>query len=757
MQRNTFTIKMFSLISALLFSYQGLYAQLEVTGGQTPEQMIENFLGVGVEVDNVVVNCPEVAYGTFDGTASNIGIDNGILLTTGSIDNAVGPNDNSGAQANNGGEGDMDLSVIVNQTTFDACVLEFDFIPASNKLTFTYVFGSEEYLEWVSLDFNDVFAFFVSGPNPAGGLYDNQNIALIPNTDIPVSIDNINDDLNTEFFVDNGSGEFPIDETTTVQYDGFTLPLSVDVDLVPCQTYHLKLAIADSGDPVWDSGVFLEAGSLNTDIVTVSSTTAAGTDTMVEGCLNGTFTFTSSTVLDEDLVINLDISGSAENGTDYVTIPSSITIPAGENSTSIEIEGISDGALEGIEDIVIGFESETGCEGGSQTATLFLTDASEIGTVSATPNRVCEDETITAVSSDTVLAEGDVAIFVAHNSPDGDPTMEGFTIFAVSPDGDFLNDGGIPQNIPIYISTAIADNDNGTGLPNFLDACLQVSSPVEVVFLEPVSFMIDEFCDLSTGDYMVSFQLQGGLPAFDSQATYAVTGDFAGTYSFGDPAITVTYIEGTENIYNFAAIDDLGCVASVVSVPFECTKNPIELLSFEGEVMTNGNLLQWKTASESNNDYFELKRSVDGKNFETIAAMKSQGDSQTLQSYAFLDRNAPANLAYYQLTQYDFNGLSTTFPVISLQRGETTNLNIIQVSPIPAKDFIEVSFTAANNLPTQISLYNTIGQVVFSQTLDSTSMGMNTFSLDMQSLSSGVYLLQVGNGLDWASQRLVKE
>ncbi len=756
MQRNTFTIKMLSLISALIFSYQGLYAQLQVTGGQTPEQMIENFLGAGVEVDNVVINCPEVAYGTFDGTNSNIGIDNGILLTTGSIDNAVGPNNDSGAQANNDAPGDIDLSMIVDQNTFDACILEFDFIPASDNLTFTYVFGSEEYLEWVSLDFNDVFAFFITGTNPTGGLYDNQNIALIPGTNIPVSIDNVNDDLNSEFYVNNGTGDFPIDPTTTVQYDGFTLPLSVDVDLVPCETYHLKLAIADSGDPVWDSGVFLEAGSLNTDIVTVTASTSTGTDTMVEGCLEGTFTFTSSTISDEDLVIDFTISGSAENGTDYANIPTSITIPAGDNSASISIETMEDGELEGIEDITLSFDMGTGCNGTLQSATLFLTDPSEAGTVSVSPEMVCDGGTISSTSSDAVLAEGDVMVFLVHNSPNADVTMEGFTIFAISTDGNFVNNSGIPQNIPLYISTAIADDD-GSGTPNFNDVCLKVSPAVEVVFLEPITFMIDEFCDLATGDFMVSFQLQGGLPAFDNESVYNITGDFAGAYSFGEEAIMVTYTAGTDNVYDFNAVDGLGCLASVVSDPFDCTKNPIELLSFEGEVLPTGNLLQWMTASESNNDYFELKRSEDGKNFETIAAVQSQGDSQSLQSYEFLDRNASANLTYYQLTQYDFNGLSTTFPVVALQRGESTNLDIIQVSPIPTRDFVEVSFVATNHLPTQIVLYNTVGQVVFSKTIEATSKGMNTFTLNTQSLLSGVYLLQIHNDLEQVSQRLVKE
>ncbi|MFK7907836.1 MAG: choice-of-anchor L domain-containing protein [Chitinophagales bacterium] len=757
MQKNLFTIKLLSFTFVLIFSFHSLQAQLEVTGGQASQEVIENFLGAGVTVTNVEINCPEVAYGTFDGTNSNIGIDNGIVLTTGSIDNAVGPNNDSGAQTDNGGDGDSDLSAIVNQTTFDACVLEFDFVPASNTLTFTYVFGSEEYLEWVDLDFNDVFAFFITGPNPTGGLYENRNIALVPGTDVPVSIDTVNDDLNSEFYVNNGTGDFPIDPTTTVQYDGFTTPLLVQVDVVPCQSYHLKLAIADSGDPVWDSGVFLEAGSLNTDVVSVSASTSIGTDTAVEGCLDGTFTFTSSTVLAEELVIDLEISGSAENGVDYTSIPAIVVIPAGENTTSLDIVGIDDGVLEGIEDITIRFDASLGCEGTEQTeATLFLSDASEAGSVSANPAMVCEGGTIVATSNDVVTADGNVAIFVVHNSPDGDVTMDGFTIFATSTDGNFLNNGGIPQGISMYISTVVG-SDDGTGTPNFTDVCLKVSPPVEVAFLAPITFMIDEYCDLATGDYYVSFQLEGGLPELDNTATYSITGDYAGTYSFGDEAITVTYADGNDNRYDFNVEDGFGCTGAIVSDIFECTKNPIELLSFEGEVLTAGNRLQWVTATELDNDYFQISRSTDGKNYEEIGAIKSQGESQNLQSYEFLDRNAPAGLTYYQLTQYDFNGLSTTFPVLSLQRGEITDLELIQVYPVPAKDVLGVSFMAAKDELVQISLYNVTGQVVLSQSIETTASGMNTISLDTQMLSSGVYLLSVSSENGQVSQRLVKE
>jgi hypothetical protein len=157
--------------------------------------------------------------------------------------------------------GDPDLQVFSGGETFDACVLEFDFVPYYSYVWFQFVFGSEEYPEFVGSVFNDAFGFFISGPGITGPYSNNsKNIALIPETEIPVSINNVNQDINSEYYVAN--------ESDFIQYDGFTTVFSAVSEVQPMNTYHIKLAIGDVLDYSFDSGVLLQASSFCSGPVT---------------------------------------------------------------------------------------------------------------------------------------------------------------------------------------------------------------------------------------------------------------------------------------------------------------------------------------------------------------------------------------------------------------------------------------------------------------------------------------------------------
>ncbi len=249
-----------------------LQAQLTVNTSVNADDLVSSIVGVGVTTANVSLNCANLAFATFAGGATtNIGLDEGILLTTGAASNAIGPNQSTSRTTVNGFPGDADLNTLVTPfSTFDACVLEFDFVPEAELLTVEYVFGSEEYPEFVCSIFNDVFAFYVTGPRPGGGMYDRENVVLIPGTTLPVAINTVNsgeigasgsdeicdpDELiYTEFYVDNTGG-------LTIEYDGFTTLLTAAVALVPGASYSFKFAIADAGDFQLDSGVFIKASS----------------------------------------------------------------------------------------------------------------------------------------------------------------------------------------------------------------------------------------------------------------------------------------------------------------------------------------------------------------------------------------------------------------------------------------------------------------------------------------------------------------
>lgn len=281
----------------LWFSSINAEAQLAVTAGGTPASIVNSLIGGGMTVSNITMNCPANAYGTFsNGATTNLGLNNGVLLTTGNATMAIGPN-NIASQGfcNNTSSSDPQLVAIEPQATYDLCVLEFDIIPECSQLTVRFVFGSEEYPEYVNASYNDAFGFFISGPGPTPsctpGFYNNTNVATLPNNVTPVSIDNVNAGANAAYYVDNTGG-------ATIQYDGFTTVLTRVINVCPCQTYHWKFAIADAGDCIYDSGVFLEflqcsnALSLTPSSVPVNSCSACnGSASVTVSGGTGPFTY----------------------------------------------------------------------------------------------------------------------------------------------------------------------------------------------------------------------------------------------------------------------------------------------------------------------------------------------------------------------------------------------------------------------------------------------------------------------------------
>ncbi len=246
------------LVALLCIFYQQSYAQLIVQPESIALNLAANIAGDGVAISNATLTCPEEGAGIFNGLTSNIGLGSGILLTTGTVMEASGDNSES-ASSSGGGQPDTDLQTINASHGCDACALEFDFVPQGGTLTFNYVFASDEYPSYFCSNYNDPFGFFISGPNPLGGDYSVQNIAIIPGTSLPVSINNIgpgvcNDIDNSNLYITNSG--------SSVTYNGFSIVLQVNIDVIPCETYTLKLAIGDVADCSVDSGVFIQQNSL---------------------------------------------------------------------------------------------------------------------------------------------------------------------------------------------------------------------------------------------------------------------------------------------------------------------------------------------------------------------------------------------------------------------------------------------------------------------------------------------------------------
>lgn len=480
------------LLIFLFFLTNLLSAQLVVNSNVTDSLMANNLAGNGISISNITMNCSNYAYGTFDGTNSNIGINAGAVLTTGFAESppvtactfmlelqdanfngwdcgeinvyingqlkgsysenstsgftsinlivetgdnlvieyvspggagcdenehsfalndanysplasqngtitpgvlytgtvncsgntifenygAAGPNNENMASFGHGlTYEDPDLTQLVADAINDVCIMEFDLVPSCSLLEINYVFASEEYPDFVCSDMNDIFGFFISGPGISGPFSNGgENIALVPGTNEYVGINTINGGspgnsanggtcssngqslANTALFniTGNGLSDCPgsafCSDNTAIRYNGYTDPLTASANVIPCETYHMKIIIADAGDSGYDSGVFLTYQGLNcpnTDIV-ANETEAQ----IVEGCQDGEFEIIKNTNINDDVIVHIYDAGSstATNILDY-TVLDSLMIPGGTSSALINVAGITDGITETTETV----------------------------------------------------------------------------------------------------------------------------------------------------------------------------------------------------------------------------------------------------------------------------------------------------------------------------------------------------------------------------------------------------------------------
>ena len=341
-----------------------LSAQITVTNNQTAAQLVSRFVGSGVTVYNQALNCPGTHNGVFTTINSNLGLSGGVILSSGPVAAIAGLANTQIPQDVNGVPGDPDLNAIIgNNVTYDACALSFDFVPnidTATLLHFQYVFGSDEYPEYACSQFNDVFAFMITGPN----FTPNQNIALVPGTNIPVAINTINGPPYnypiatcnamgpgspfTQYYVSNTGGQ-------TIAFDGFTVVMDAQALLMPCDTYHMKLAIQNTGDEAYQSGVFLRENSFLVDTISFSASGFIPTNGgyLVEGCTPTDIVFSRDSATSQRRKICLQIDGTATNGTDYPFIADSVIIQPFTTSTTVTVTPLLDMTTEPMETVII--------------------------------------------------------------------------------------------------------------------------------------------------------------------------------------------------------------------------------------------------------------------------------------------------------------------------------------------------------------------------------------------------------------------
>ncbi|TAK33673.1 MAG: hypothetical protein EPO28_17060, partial [Saprospiraceae bacterium] len=344
-------------------------AGLAVAGGISGESLIKDvFIGGDCfDITNVTEIGSSDGKGTFASGSSSIGLEQGVILESGSIYNAPGPNNsNSAGNAMTGGGSDPDLTILTGGALFDIVGIEFDFQPTLNMINFEYAFASEEYCEWVGSQFNDVFGFFISGPGISGPFSNNgANIAILPGGTY-VAINTVNHISNTGYFVPNQANCNGQTNMTDIQFDGYTTVLSAVANVIPCETYHIRLLVSDVGDGIYDSAVFLKANSFNaggtaSGEIIVPST---GSNFVYENCDDGFIVFTRvGGNLSLPFVVNYNVlpGSTATPGLDYAPLPGSVVIPAGQTQVIVPIDVYSDFLIEGTETILIGLDNSCQC------------------------------------------------------------------------------------------------------------------------------------------------------------------------------------------------------------------------------------------------------------------------------------------------------------------------------------------------------------------------------------------------------------
>jgi hypothetical protein len=228
-----------------------LQVQSLAAGGITPTFLAQE-LFPGLPISNVSYTGSNFASGTFSNADTLIGIPQGIVLDSGRVQDLPGPNTGgSGTNFNLPGDPLLD-NIVAPVKTFDAVVLQFDVIPNTSSITFTYVFGSQEYNNFINDGFPDIFGLFVNG----------QNVALVPGTGQPITVDNINLNQNSQLYINNaGPGDpFPTTTPINIHLNGLTTMLHATASVTPGQLNHIRLSVADAGDGIFDSAAFIQAG-----------------------------------------------------------------------------------------------------------------------------------------------------------------------------------------------------------------------------------------------------------------------------------------------------------------------------------------------------------------------------------------------------------------------------------------------------------------------------------------------------------------
>ncbi len=534
-------IKLLSIILTIVST--NAYCQITLSDNKTATQLVQKIIGSGITVSNPTLNCTGVANATFTTGTTNLGLTGGIVLTTGRAitvsPTSIGINGSSTSSPNNVNfvnTIDPDIQTLKpGFTQRDLCRLEFDFVPKGDTLSMNYVFASEEYTSNNCSQFSDIFGIFISGP----GIIGNKNIALVPNTSVPVSVNSINDGTGlgpnctslhpnspfTSLYLSNVS--------TNISYNGFTKLMTATTPVTPFGTYRAKIAIVDISDSFNDSGVFVGEESFTSEpILGLEKSSTGGLTSSplyaIEGCNPGVVKFKRKKN-NVPLIVNLSYFGNATIGTDFSAPAASFTIPAGDTIFNFNLMALADNLIENNDSVKVRFTVVGNSF--SDSVVFYIRDF-------ATGLQVFNS------SNDTTICFGNSIQLYANNLPANYSAF--WTPSTDLSNPSILNPILTPNTTNGFTNYVISLRINHPGCP-FIDSNVIVQiQPSPTLFLGPSSQVV------CRGD---TLQLSAMIsPAGSYTFSWAANPTLSATTILNPKAISLT-----NQTYFFTATTNIGC------------------------------------------------------------------------------------------------------------------------------------------------------------------------------------------------------
>ena len=377
----------------------------------------------------------------------------------------------------------------------------------------------------------------------------------------------------------------------------------------------------------------------------------------------------------------------------------------------------------------------------------------DAGNFAGVGNQICGDDAFAASgATGTTIDDGSVGVYVLHtdmNDPFGSSIATND-----SPSFGFQGYG-----TTYYVSYIVGPND-GSDMPMEGDDCTFIALGPNVTWFPEYTLFVNVVCEPNPANPAENsgksiFTVGVVCDDCDENTEFQIGGTHLQTIlKVGETAEFTIFEDETPYEVTAEIVGGSPCPTGEVKGEENCIKGlPVEFLYAEGEAQDNGNLIKWATASETDNDYFIVERSVDGIEFVNIHQEAGQGTVSNETYYSFLDSNAPEGLSYYRVKQFDFNGASESSNTFTVIRGEVSFV-LTGVVPTVASTSVDINYHAALNSKVEMTIFDVSGKLI-SQSVLASQTGANTETIDLSNYASGVYFVRLTDGINIAGERFI--